>query len=161
MCTKCNNYMMLDFQMFCICKIVNMKELFYLSDTLFCQTYLFFFFIDNVITGFYNIFPHDCIYFRKFATSFSSNQLSCKYITCFIQFGRFTTLSGNDKRCSCLINKNRVDLIDNGILKASLYQLLFVNYHVISQVIKSQFIIGNIGNITIILFTAFIIFHII
>ena len=35
-------------------------------------------------------------------------------------------------------------------MKASLYQLLLVNDHVVSQIVKSKFIIRNISNITVI-----------
>ena len=44
-------------------------------------------------------------------------------------------------------------------MKASLYQLFFINYHVVTQIIKSQLIISHIGDVTGISRPSFIIFH--
>ena len=59
-------------------------------------------------------------------------------------------MSGNDKRCSRFINQYGIDLIDDGIMQTALYQLVLADYHIVTQVIKSQFIIGNIGNVAVV-----------
>ncbi len=51
------------------------------------------------------------------------------------------------KRCSCLIDQNGVDLIDDTVVQISLYQLFFIDNHVITQIIKSKFVVRYISNI--------------
>ena len=68
-------------------------------------------------------------------------------------------MTGNDQRCSCLIDQNRVHLINNGKFHATLYELFFIDHHIISQIIKAQFVVRHISNITVISCTSFIIVH--
>ena len=74
----------------------------------------------------------------------------CHIIAQLIEFGRLSTLSGNNQWCSCLINQDRVDLIDDGIMQISLYQLLFIDYHIVTQIVETKLVIGDIGNVAVI-----------
>ena len=72
---------------------------------------------------------------------------------------RFPTLSRYDKRSSRFIDKNRIDLIHNGIVESTLYKLVLVNYHIVPEVIKSKLVIGYICNIAIICRSSFVRLH--
>ena len=159
--TQRQNDVVLDLQILRICQVLDMEEVFYLLHTVFCQIDNLFFLVDNKISGLFNIFSHDRIDLGKLTACFSSFQLACQNIACLIQFCRFITLSGNDQRSSGFIDQYGVNLIDNRKVQPSLYKLFLVDHHVVSQIIKSQFVVRYICNITIICRTALIIVHII
>ena len=46
-------------------------------------------------------------------------------------------------------------------MQITLNQLLFVNNHVVTQIIETKFIIGNVSNIALICFLTLIMIHII
>ena len=68
-------------------------------------------------------------------------------IRLFVHICRFCALTRNDERRSGLINQNRVDLVDDRIIEFSLYELLFICDHVISQIIKTELVVGSICDI--------------
>ena len=88
-------------------------------------------------------------------------QLLCKDIAHFIKLGGFSTLSGNDQRCTSLIDQDGVDLIDDTVMKISLNKLFFIDNHVVTKVIKSKFVVGNVCDITSVCRTAFFRFHVV
>ncbi len=141
-----------------ICQILNMEKALHFCHTLGGEVHRLFLFIHNKITGLIVIFFHDDVHFRQFFCR-SPLKLLCQVVTCFIDLGRFSTAAGNDQRCPRLVDKYRVHLVHNGIVKLSLYQLLFINNHVITEIIKSKLIIRSIGNITVIGFSSLIIVH--
>ena len=151
---------MLQFQVVRICKVLYLEETLCLAHTFFCQICIFILFIDNIISGFLLFLIHENIHLGKFFCS-TFGQLSYENITHLIQFSWLATLTGNDKWCSRLIDQYRIHLIDDRIMKTSLYKLLLVYNHVITQIIKSKFIISCIRNVTVICLTALIIIHII
>ena len=157
--TQCKDYIVLDLQILRICQVFNMEEFLYFLHTFLGQVYYFIFFIDDKITGLDNFLSHDSCHLGHLTTGFTTLQLSCQNITDFIQLGGLSALSGNDQRSSRLIDQYRVNLIDDRIMQLSLYQLLFINNHVVSQIVKTILIIGNIRNITCILFPSLVIFH--
>ena len=65
----------------------------------------------------------------------------------FVQFGRILALAGDNQRRSCLVDQNGVHLVHDGKGVSSLDKLGFVNCHIITKVVKAQFVIGAIGNI--------------
>ena len=92
---------------------------------------------------------------------FAAFQLFGQNITDLVELGGFAALTGNDQRRTCLIDQDRVDLVDNTIMKRSLYKLFFINNHVITKIIKAKLIIGDISNVTIIGGTALLRLHVI
>ena len=109
-----------------------MEEFFNLFYTVFCQVDRFFFFIDNKVTGFFNLLAHNGVHFGKFTARFTTFQLAGKDITGLVQLRRLPALSGNDQRSSCLVDQHRIHLVDYRKMKSSLNELLFVNNHVIT-----------------------------
>ena len=160
-CTKRQCDVVLDLEVFRICKVLDIKEFLNLLDTLFGKVDDLVLFIYNKVTGLDNFFTHDSSHLCHLMARFTTFKLLCKDITHFIKLRGFAALSGNDQRCTCLVNQDGVDLIDDTVMQISLYQLFFINNHVVTKVIKSQFVVGYVSNITSICFTAFFRCHVV
>ena len=65
----------------------------------------------------------------------------------FIQLGRFLALAGNNERGARLVNEDGVNLVDDGERVAALHHLLFVDRHIVAQVIEAQLVICAVGDI--------------
>ena len=44
-------------------------------------------------------------------------------------------------------------------MEATLYQLLFIDHHVVTKVVKSKLVVGDIGDITVVCFSTLIVVH--
>ena len=146
---------MLNFNILGICQVINLEELFHSFYTLGSQINNFVLFVNNEITGFFLFYPHDNIHFAQIRHILTTLHLLGKNITYLIKLGGFTALTGNDKGCSGFIDQYGVHLIDDSKMQVTQYQLGFVNDHVITQIVKSQLVIGDVSNITIICFPSF------
>ena len=56
--------------------------------------------------------------------------------------------TGNDQRCSRIINQHGVDFIDHCEVMLSLHQVSTIPSHVVSEVVKTKFVVGTVDNIT-------------
>ena len=158
-CPQRQDDIVLDFQIFRICQVFNIKKLLYFLYTLLCQVNDFILFIDNEISGFRDLLAHDGGHLRHLAASFAPFQLACQDIADLIEFCGFPALAGNDQRRSRLVDQYGVHLVDDGVVQISLYQLFFVDHHVITKIIKSQLIVGHVGNVAGIGRPALVAFH--
>ena len=116
MSTKSQNHIVLDFQVFRVCQVFNVKKLLNLFHTLFGEVYNLVLFIDNKVSGLDNLLTHNSGHLCHFPTGFSTLQLLCQNIADFIKLRGFAALSGNNKRCTGFVNQYRVHLIDDGIV---------------------------------------------
>ena len=157
--TQCKIHIVLDLKVLWIRKVGDVEEPLYLLDTLLSQVNDLIFFIDDKISCLRDLLAHERRHLCNFAARLAAFQLSCKDITDFIQLRRLAALTGNNQRCTRLIDQNRVDLIDNCVGKLSLYQLFLVDNHVVTQIIESQLIVRYIGDIARVLFSSFVIVH--
>ena len=67
----------------------------------------------------------------------------------FMEFeGVVFSLSGNDERCSCLIDEDGVNFIDDTEIEATLCFCGHFNLHVVAQVVKSEFTVCSVGKVT-------------
>ena len=152
---------MLDLQVLRISKVLNIKEFLNLLHTLLGKVDDLVFLINYEVTGLDNFFTHDGCHLGHLVAGFTTLQLLCKDIAHFIKLGGLAALSGNDQRCTCLVDQDRVNLIDDTVVQISLYQLLFVDNHVVTKVIKSQFVVGYICDIASVCCTALFWLHVI
>ena len=153
--TQGKNDIVLDLKVFRIGKVLDMEELLDFLDTLLCQIDDLVLFIDDEIAGLGDFFAHDGGHLGHFAAGFTALELSGEDIAGLIQLGGLATLTGNDQRGTGFIDQNGVDLIDDGIMQATLYQLFFIDDHVVTQVIETEFVVGDVGDIAVIGFTTF------
>ena len=66
-----------------------------------------------------------------------------------VAFGR----TGDDQRGTGLVDEDGVDLIDDGEVVATLYQIGLLPRHIVAQVVETELVIGAIGDIGVILLT--------
>jgi hypothetical protein len=62
----------------------------------------------------------------------------------------------NDQRCSCIIDQNRIDLVDNREIVFALYEIFGRMCHVVAQVIETEFVVGSVGDVGVIGFPSFL-----
>ena len=77
-----------------------------------------------------------------------------------IQFGGFIARTGDDERCAGLVDENRVDFVDDGIIMSALHQLLGIKFHVVAQVVEAELIVRAIGDIAGVGSLALLIIHV-
>ena len=150
---------MLNFQVICVCQVLNMEELLYLLHAICRQVDNLILLIDNEITCLFLNNAHNRIHFGKFRHILASHHLPCQDVACFIEAGRLAALPRNNQGRPGFVNQYRVHLINNGIMQIPLYKLLLINYHIITKVIKTQLIVRHIRDITGICRTALVVVH--
>ena len=149
----------LDLQILRICKIINMEELLYLSHAVFRKVDRLFLLVYDEIAGLLDVLAHNSVHFGKFAACLASLKLTGKYIAGLIELCGFSALPGNDKRCPCLIDQYGVHLIDDCKMQPPLHELFFINNHIVTQIIKSEFIVRDISDVACISLAALLIVH--
>ena len=71
-----------------------------------------------------------------------------------VQVGGLVAAAGDDQRGSGLIDQNRVDLVDHREVVAALHAVLFVNLHVVAQIVETKLVVGAVGDVRLIGFFA-------
>ena len=150
---------MLDLQVFRIRKIIDMEEILNLFNACLRKGDYLILFIYYEISGLYDFLAHYGGHLCHFAGGLAPLKLTGKHITDLIDLGGFSAASGNNKRCTGLVDKYRVHLIDYAVVKSSLNQPFLVNDHVVTKVIKAQLIVCNIGYVAVIGSPSFIGLH--
>ena len=140
---------MLNLKIFRVGKVRNSEKLLNSFYTVLCKSNILFLLIYNKIACLIGVLTHHIIHLGHLFCS-TPFKLSCQNVTGFIKTCRFAALPRNNKRSSCFINKNGIDLINDGIIQPSLYKLFFIDNHVISKIIKSKLIISCICYIAVI-----------
>ena len=154
--TQCQNDIMLDLQIFRICQIFDLEELLNFLHAFRSQIDQLILFIDDEITVFFLLDTHHDIQLGLLFLIFTTLELACQNIACLIQLCGLAALSGNDQWSTCLIDQNRVNLIDDRIMQITEYKLFLIDNHVVTQIIKSEFIIRDIGDVAVVCCPSFL-----
>ncbi len=64
-----------------------------------------------------------------------------------IQLGGLLALAGNDQRGTRLVDEDGVHLVHNGKSVAALHHSLLIDGHIIAQIVKTELIVGAVGDI--------------
>ena len=64
-----------------------------------------------------------------------------------VEFGVIFGLSADDERCAGFVDQNRIDFVDDGVMHATLHTVFGFVDHVVSQVIKTKFVVGAVGDV--------------
>ena len=147
MCTECKNDIVLNLNIFRVRQVVNMEELLTLLNSLLSQSDDLVLLIHNEITCLSDLLAHNSGHLRDFAACLPLLKLASQHITDLVQLCRLSTLTGNNQRRSCFINKDRVDLVDDGIIQLSLNQSVLINNHVVTKIVKSILVIRYICDV--------------
>ena len=77
-----------------------------------------------------------------------TNEQRRNLIHAYIEIGVILGLSGNDQRRTRFVDQDRIDLVDDGVGKFALHTLIGAINHVVAQIIKAEFVVGAVGNVT-------------
>ena len=75
--TKCKDYIMLNLKVICICKVINMEELFNFMNTLLGQIDNLVLLINNKVSGLFLLNSHDGIHLGILRNILAPSQLFC------------------------------------------------------------------------------------
>ena len=64
--------------------------------------------------------------------------------------------SRDNQRGTCIVDKDGVHLIDNGIVVFALHEVTRVDGHIVAQVVEPEFVVGPEGNVAVVCFAAFV-----
>ena len=143
-CFKSIINMMENFNVFRIRKVFDVKEFFRLFDALLGKCNRFCFFIDNKISFLlYLLLDKGVkgIFLVKYASLFKP---FCESVGNLIKLRRLRSASGNNKGRSCLVDKDGIHLVDDGVMKSSLDDVLDTNDHIVPQIIESKLIVRSV-----------------
>ena len=65
-----------------------------------------------------------------------------------VELGRLVGWSGDDERRACLVDEDRVDLVDDGVDVVTLRHGLAGSRHVVAQVVEPELCIRPVGDVT-------------
>ena len=149
-CAQSQDDIVLDLKILRICQVLNMEELLYLLNAFLSQVNDFIFLIYNEVAGLLDVLAHDGIHLGELAGCLTAYQLMSQHITYLVKLCGFAALAGNDQRSSCFIDQDGIHLIDDGIIQIAQNHLVLVDCHVVTQVIKAQLVIGNVGDVAVV-----------
>ena len=156
--TQRQNDVVLDLQILRVCQVFNVEEILHLLHTGLGQVHDLIFLVDHKVAGLLHHLTHEGIHLRQLPV-LALLQLAGKNVAHLIQLRGLAALTGNDQRGSGLVDEDRIHLVDDGVVKAALYQLCLVDDHVVTQVVKSQLVVGNVSDITVVRFPALVFLH--
>ena len=62
-----------------------------------------------------------------------------------VQVGRFFAGAGNNQRGTRFVDKDTIHFVDDAIVQLALHHLVLAYYHVVTQVVKAELVIGAVG----------------
>ena len=65
--------------------------------------------------------------------------------THLVQIGAFIALAADDERRAGFVDEDGVHLVHNGKVEAALDLVLFIDDHVVPQVVKAELVVGAVG----------------
>ena len=76
-----------------------------------------------------------------------AGELGDKLVHHGVELGGLLALAGDDQRGTGLVDEDGVHLVHDGKVVATLYQLLGVDGHVITQIVKAELVVGTVGDV--------------
>ena len=146
--TQRQNDTVLDLQILRIREVRKMEELLHLGDALRREVHDLVLLVHQEVSGLLLLDAHDGVDLGQVLDILAALHLLCQNVAGFVDFGGFSALAGNDERRSRLIDQNTIHLVDDAVVELAENQLLFVDCHVVTQVIKSELIVRHIGDVT-------------
>ena len=145
----------LDLQVLGVRQVLNMEETLHLADAFRGQVDDFILLIDNEITGLLLLDAHDGVDLGQVIHVFAAFHLLGQDIAGFIDLGGLAALAGNDQRGPCFVDQDRVHFVDDGVMEPPQDQLTLVDGHIVTQIVKSQLVVGHVGDVASVGFLTF------
>ena len=112
-------------------------------------------------TFFYLFLIAACHFFLGFDQHLGTKVFLCVYDYFHIRAELFEQLlftagdrTGNNQRCTGIVDQHGVDLIDNGIVVFALYQVVRADRHIVTQVVETEFVVRTERDVGIVSSTA-------
>src|SRR5690606_16195658 len=64
-----------------------------------------------------------------------------------VELGRLVGRAGDDQRGARLVDQDRVDLVDDGVVQAALVAVGLGHRHVVAQVVEAELVVGAVGDV--------------
>ena len=100
------------------------------------------FFVDREVAGGDDAFARAWVFFTDLAC-----QRGHHLVDGDVKFSMVFCLSADDQRCAGFVNQDRVDLVDDGEVHTALHTVFGLVDHVVTQIIKTKFVVGTVGNV--------------
>ena len=147
-------YVMHKFGVFGIGGILDSEKLLCLSRSARCKNCPSCLFINHIIG----------IYIIKFFLAVhllddEFLQRTREFVCSVVHIGRLIARTRYNKRGSRLVYQNRVNLVDDGKAVSSLNHTLLVNDHIVTQIVKTEFVVRTVSYICIVRNSLIVVFH--
>ncbi len=140
----------LDLQILRIRIVLYVEELLHLLHTGLGEVDDLILLIDDKIPCLLLHHPHDGIHLGQFLHVRTPLHPPGQQVAHLIQGRGLAALSRDDKGRPGFIDEHRVHLVNDTVVQVPQHQLFLVDYHIVPQVIESQFIVGHISDVAII-----------
>src|SRR5438477_4742577 len=77
-------------------------------------------------------------------------QLRNEPIDLVVELRGFFGRTRDDQRRACLVDEDRVDLVDDRVMQLALHQLLQREAHVVAQVVEAELVVGAVGDVALV-----------
>ena len=98
-------------------------------------------FVDRVIAGvilFAGLLAFD---------HFAADQARDDRVGLVILVGGFLAGTADDQRRAGLVDQDRIDLVDDGVVVAALGAIVQAEFHVVAQVVEAELVVGAVGDV--------------
>ena len=147
MCLQSHLHMMTEHQMLRIGIILQVQDLLDLPDTPVRQVHAAVLFIDHIIAGLLSSIAGQRIQLADLTRTGAALQLLHQVITLPVKLQSRAFHTRNNQRRPGLVDQYRIDFVHDRIKKTPLHAALLIHYHVITQIVESQFIVRHIRDI--------------
>ena len=110
--------------------------------TVFGQVDLMRFFVDSEVAGLDHALAGARVEFADLLF-----QPRCNLVDGQVQIGLVIGLTGNDQRCTRLVNQDRIDLVNDREGQRPLHAIGHIMDHVVAQIVETIFVVGAVSHI--------------
>jgi hypothetical protein len=77
----------------------------------------------------------------------AGDQFRNEFVDGVVEFGAVVERARNDERRARLVDQDRVDLIDDGVVVAALHHLRGRVFHIVAEIIETELVVGAVGDV--------------
>ena len=107
------------------------------------QKHLVRFFVDCKVAGSDDALASTWVFLTDLA-----GQHGHDLVDSHIEFGVVFSLPADDERCAGFVDQNRIDFVDDGVMHATLHTVFHFVDHVVTQIIKTKFVVSTVGDVS-------------
>ena len=151
-CADCLIYVVQKCKIVGIHKVFNLEKRFCFLDTRACKCRSSCLFVNDIVA----LDVLAALFIVKLF-NLGFYKALCKNVGSNVKVGRFVALTRYNKRSSCLVDKNGVNLVNDGKVKGSLNLLVLVNDHIITKIVKTKLVVCTVGYVGVVSLSALVV----